>query len=207
MVNLEDFKYEKILAFIESGAQGDLPDELIEYVQLLELIRSMYDKYDSIPAIVNYLQKVHNLSEFVSKRRVNEAINLFYVDNHIKKQTWRNVYASRLDRAADLALKASNSVADLEVYKKIVDAAARMRQLDKEDEKELPKELFEKSFKVFTLHPERIGRKSADRYLLAQQIDNLSIPEKEKDKAKSDALMTDEIELFNDADKEETEVQ
>lgn len=205
MVNLEDFKYEKILAFIESGAQGDLPDELIEYIQLLELIRSMYDRYKSIPAIVNYLQKVHKLSEFVSKKRVNESINLFYADNQVKKQTWRNVYASRLDRAADLALKASNSVADLEIYKKIIDAAARMRQLEREDEKELPKELFDKPFKIYTLNPERIGRKPADRNLLAQHIDNLSISEKEKDKIKADALLTDEIEFLSDADKEEAE--
>jgi len=204
---LDDFNYEKILHFIETGAQGDLPDELIEYVRLLEIIRSMYDRYQSIPSIVNFLQKPpFGLSEYVAKKRFNEAINLFYADNEIKKQTWRNVYAARLDRAADLALLASTSVADLEVYKKIVDAAARMRQLDLQDDRELPPELFQRPFKIYTLDPEKIGRKRADRNLLAQQIDSLAIPEKEKDKARSDAMITD-IELFADGDQEDTETE
>lgn len=207
MVNLDDFSYEKVLHFIETGAQGDLPDELIDYIRLLELIRSMYDRYQSISSIVNFLQqKPFGLSEYVAKKRFNEAINLFYADNDIKKQTWRNVYASRLDRAADLALKASTCVADLEIYKKIIDAAARMRQLDLQDEQELPPELFDKPFKIYTLDPEKIGRKRADRNLLAQQIDSLAIPEKEKDKAKSDAMITD-IELFSDGNQEDTETE
>lgn len=204
MVNLEDYKYEQILHFIESGAKGELSEDLVKYIQLLELIRSMYDKYQSESSIVNFLQKSpYNLSEFQAKKRFYEAINLFYADNNVKKQTWRNVYATRLDRAADLALKAATSVADLEVYKKIIDAAARMRQLDRQDEKEIPKELFDKPFKIYTLDPEKVGRKRADRNLLAQQIDSMEVSEKEKDKAKRDGLLVDAIEIFEDGDQEE----
>lgn len=203
MEKLDDYKFEQIIQFIETGAKGDLTEEMVKYIQLLEMIRGMYDKYETVPAIVNFLQKPpFNLSEYVAKKRFNEAINLFYADNEIKKQTWRNVYASRLDRVADLALLAAKSVEDLKIHKEIIEAAARMRQLDKQDDKELPKELFEKPFKIYTLDPEKIGRKRADRNLLAQQIDSLKVPEKYKERAKADALITD-IEIFEDVDQEE----
>ena len=206
-MRIPDNKYDALLAYIESGAQGNLSPELVEYIELLDVIRSMYARYRSRDTIINFLQKPpYTLSYYAAVIRFSEAINFFYLDNDIKKKAWRNVYAERLDKVADLALKASTSILDLEIYKKIIDAAARMRQLDKPDPPELPSELFTKPFKIYTLNPEDIGRTRADRNLLAKHIDELDIPEKDKDRVRADAGLT-EINLFEDDQDQEDKTE
>ena len=206
-MRIPDGKYDALLAYIESGAQGNLSPELVEYIELLDVIRSMYSRYRSRDTIINFLQKPpYILSYYSAVKRFSEAINFFYLDNEIKKKAWRNVYAERLDKVADLALRASTSILDLEIYKKIIDAAARMRQLDKPDPPELPPELFLKPFKIYTLNPEDIGRTRADRNLLAKHIDELDIPEKDKERVRADAGLA-EINLFDDEQDQEDKIE
>lgn len=206
-MRIPDDRYDALLAYIETGAQGNLSSELIEYIELLDTIRSMYSRYRSRDSIINFLQNApYNLSYYSAIIRFTEAINFFYLDNEIKKKAWRNMYAERLDKAADLVLKTSTSPLDIEIYKKIIDAAARMRHLDKPDPPELPPELFSKPYKIYTLNPEDIGRTRANRNLLAKHIDELDIPEKDKERVRSDAGLS-EINLFDDDQDQEDKIE
>ena len=53
---IEDNKYDALLAFVESGSQGDLSEEMVKYVEILDTIRGMYSRYKSRMAIINFLQ-------------------------------------------------------------------------------------------------------------------------------------------------------
>jgi len=203
-MKIPDSKYDQLLAYIESGAKGNLPRGLIEYVELLDLIRSMYSRYESREAIINFIyQKPYNLSPALAAKRFSEAMNFFYLDNEVRKKAWRNIYAEKLDRAANLVLKTAENAADIEIFKKIIDAAARMRQLDKIDPPEIPKQLYDKPYKIYSLDPATIGRKRPDKRLLAKKIDELpDTPEAEKESLKEDALINTP-KFFQDADEAE----
>lgn len=191
-MEIEDNKYDALLAFMETGARGDLQQEMVDYLSILELIRGLHMQFNSKDTIVNFLQKQpYSLSYFISIKYYSDAINFFYLDNQIKKQAWRNVYAEQLDRAADLVLKTATTSKDLDIYKNIKLAAANMRQLDQPEQDDIPEEFFKKPIKMYVLDPELVGRKRANRNLLAKHIDSLDIPETDKMRLKSDAMITD----------------
>ncbi len=185
-------KYDALLAYIESGANSDLSEDMIEYVNMLELIRTMHMRYESHITIIKFLQQPpYGLSEYVAISRYSDAMNFFYLDNEIKKQAWRNLYAEKLDRAADLVLKTATNSKDIDIYKNIIFAARDMRQLGIPDAEDIPEEFFNKPTKLYSLNPELVGKKRANRSLLARHIDSLSIPESEKVRLKSDAMIED----------------
>jgi len=191
-MEIPESKYEALLAYIESGASGDLSEEMIEYVNILELIRTMHMRYESRLTIIKFLQQPpYNLSEYIAVSRFSDAINFFYLDSEIKKQAWRNLYAEKLDRAADLVLKTATNSKDIDIYKNIVLSARDMRQLNIPESEDIPEEFFRKPVKLYTLNPEMVGKKRANRVLLAKHIDSLHIPEAEKVRLKSDAMIDD----------------
>lgn len=197
-MDISDDKYDQLITFIETGAEGNLPEEMVEYITLLELIRGLHMRFRSRKAIINLLQKKpYELSYYLASKRYTEAINFFYLDHEIKKDAWRNLYAEKLDRAADLVLSTATTSKDVDIYKNIIYAAMEARQLGKEDKEELPEEIFEKKIKIYTINPEELGRERPNRNLLASKIDNYNIPEKEKERLKSEAGITD-IKIFPD---------
>lgn len=200
-MEIDDNKYDALLAFIETGSQGDLPEELIEYISILELIRGMHMRYENRNAIVKFIQQPpYGLSEYHATQYYTDAINLFYLSNEIKRQAWRNVYAEKLDRAADLVLMTATTSKDIDIYKNIIYAIKDFRQLGEPEPDDIPEEFFKKPVKIYTLDPTQVGRSRPDRNLLAKHIDKLDIPETDKQRIKSDAMI-EEIEfLSNDED-------
>ena len=189
---IDDNKYDALLAFIETGDEGDLPEELVEYISILELIRSMHMRYENRNSIIKLLQQhPYNLSEYKAIKYFTDAINFFYLNNEIKKQAWRNVYAEKLDRAADLVLKTATSSKDIDIYKNIIYAIKDFRQLGEPEPDDIPEEFFKKPNKVYILDPRKVGREPANRNLLAKHIDSLDIPEKDKQRVKADAMIED----------------
>lgn len=191
-MEIDESRYDQLLAYIDSGAKNNLPQEMVDYIGILELIRGMHMRYENRLAIVNFLQRPpYSLSYYQATQRYSEAVNFFYLDHDIKKQAWRNLYAEKLDRAADLVLKTATSAKDIDIYKNIIYAAMEARGLSKPDNEDVPKELFLKPVKIYTLDPRQLGRKRADRMILARHIDSLDIPEAEKQRARSDAMIED----------------
>lgn len=199
-MEFDDNKYDVLLNFIETGARGSLTDEMVEYVSTLELIRGMHMRFESRMAIINFLQKApYSLSYHLASKYYSEAVNLFYLDINITKQAWRNLYAEKLDRAADLVLRTATSPKDIDIYKNTILAARDMRQLSIPDADDIPEEFFKKPNKLYVLDPELVGRKKANRNLLARHIDGLDIPEADKQRVKADAMIED-IDFLSEAD-------
>jgi len=196
-MEIDESKYDQLLAFIDTGAKNKLPQEMVDYVSILELIRGMHMRYDNRQAIVKFLQQPpYSLSYYQATQRYSEAINFFYLDHDIKKQAWRNLYAEKLDRAADLVIKTATSQKDIDIYKNIIYAAMEARGLSQPDQEDIPIEFFKKPIKVYTLDRTLFGHKKTDKRLLAKHIDSLDIPEANKQHARSDAMISDTVEFL-----------
>lgn len=203
-MGVKDYNYELILEHIETGSKGSLAPEQIEYLKILDIMRTMHNRYENPASIKRFFtNEPYELSPFQANKWFNEMINLFYQDNSIKKSAWRNLYAEDLDKAAELVLKTSTCVADMKIYKELKVSAAEMRQLGESDPPEIPKALFDRPTKIYSMNPEFVGRSKANRNILAQQIDNMELSSLEKSKLKQDAMVDEIVFLEGDEDGEE----
>lgn len=50
---IEESKYDLLLAYIDTGANKDLPQEMIDYISILELIRGMHMRYENRRQLLN----------------------------------------------------------------------------------------------------------------------------------------------------------
>jgi hypothetical protein len=129
-----------------------------------------------------------------------ESINLFYSDEVIEKRAARNMKAEQFEQAAQLALEAAQSVKDLEIYRALLWDSYKARQLDQPDPLEIPKELYQRPIKIYTLRPDQAKLPDIDRNALAKEIDDLPETESNKRKWKQEAMIDDIdfIEMLND---------
>jgi len=189
----EDFTLDQLEALIEGGKKNTIPQEVADYLNILEMTRDWYYKNSSKKFIIDHLRAVVKdksgkpASEYVCNKVYCDALNFFYLNNSVRKQAYRNLYAERLELAAQVAWKQG----DMESYGRNIERAAKMRQLDLEDKENLSEKLKKRAPVIYTLNPEDVGVESVPRYKLAEMIDNLNIPEKEKSKAKRDAGVED----------------
>lgn len=95
-----------------------------------------------------------------------------------------------LMKAAQVVLQNAVSSKDMEVYGNLNIQAAKIKQLDKPDPVK-PKEIDDKPIKIYDLNPEAVGLSSANRQILAAQIDSVDLPQTEKIRLKRDANIVD----------------
>lgn len=191
-MEIDESLYDDMLNMIDTGDQGRLTEEMVEYMRLLDQIHSWHFRHFSREQIIKLLQgPPWGLSYFLAAKRYSDAVNFFYIDVKITKEAFRNMYAEKLDRVAELVLKTATNSKDLDIYKNFIYAARDMRQLNLAEKEDIPDGFSKKPNKVYILNPELVGRKKADRNLLASHIDSLDIPEKEKQRVKADAMITD----------------
>lgn len=204
MENLVDkYNPEIIIQYIRTGKSNSLPADMQKYLDLLELARSLYDKYDSRSEIVGLLMTpTYGLSRNQANKIFVDALNLFYSDNDIKVEVWANIAHKQANDVYQLAL-AKN---DLETARKCIADMAKYKGFGKEQKEPLPIELLSKRIVVYTFNPEDVGIEKADRNELARLIDGLdNFTEYQKSKLKKDALIEkpDFIQDLNPGDYEE----
>lgn len=187
----DESKYIILEAYIESGCAIKLSEDDEEYLNILTLMNSMRRKYGMVKTIKFFQNPPYSISQYRSKEMYYESINLFYSDEKVEKKALRNLKAEQLEKAAELALAAATSVDDLDIYKNIILASAKLRELDKIDLPEIPKELYEKPIKIYTLKPEQLKLPQADRNELALIIDALETGESDKKRFRMEAMVED----------------
>jgi hypothetical protein len=189
--------YQGLRAAIETG-QGELPEHLKKYYEVLDFIRSLYNQFNSKSFIISMVRtKWPEISYGVATKLYYESLNFFYVDNGIKKEVWANIYADQLDTIANLAFESNQ----LDIAGKYKLEAAKMRGVGKEQAPQLPDELMDRRVILYTIKIADIGMKPANRRELAEQIDSYDIPEGDKRRLKNDAMIEDipfELSLNND---------
>lgn len=172
-----------------------MSDDLVIYMELLEMVRSMYSKYETKDFIVTTLMgKPYELSRLRATRLYYDSLCFFYSDNEVKQKTWENIYAEHLDKLAYYAIEKD----DIETARRCFIDAAKMRGVGREEKAELPVEMFNRPVVIYTIDPEKAGIEPASRRELAHFIDNLpEISERERVRIKKDAGVI-ETTLFED---------
>jgi hypothetical protein len=165
----DNLKYEQLQAWVFSGKKTDIPETLVKYLEVLELVRSLNDKYKSKKAIIRLLSAPpYNISELRAQKLYAEAINFFYADNDIKKKAWANITAEKLDNLALLAI--AND--DIECARRCYNDAAKLR-MDSDQQQQIPRQLLDRRPVFYTLKAEDVGLPKPDKDKLAVFIDSL----------------------------------
>jgi hypothetical protein len=185
---------------IKSGNKSGFNDDLVKYMELLDLVRSMYAKYEVKSFIVNTLMnQPYNLSRYMATQLYYDAINFFYADNKVKQKAWENVYAEHLEKLAYYALETD----DLETARKCFMDAAKMRGVGNEERAQVPKEMHQKPIIIYTVDPRKVGIQPANKNELAKFIDEIpEISERERVRLQREAGITD-VTLFEEIKNED----
>lgn len=177
--------YQDLQLYIEHGKKGSMPEKLVEYLEVIELIRSLYDKYKSKRFIVKLLTtKPYSFSEHMANKLYAESLNFFYADNQVKREAWGNIFADKLEKLALLCIEND----DFEGARRNLLDAAKLRMGDEKKE-QIPKELLDRRPIFYTIKPKDVGLPEVDRRKLAQYIDSLpDIPYDERLRLHREAL-------------------
>lgn len=179
--------YDKLQDYIQSGSVLELSDEEQRYLDVLYLLNSVRRKYGKENAIAFIQHDPYSITYRKSRQMFDEAINLFYMDDGIDKQAQRNMLYEQTLAAAAVVLKTAKTSKDMEVYGDLITKAYKIKGLDIPEPPRIPEGLYSKPIKIYSLNPEMISLPKVDRNALAERIDNMEIPEREKRRVKQDA--------------------
>jgi hypothetical protein len=185
MVNIEKYNSDIVMNYIRTGKTESLPADVVEYIDMLELVRSMYDKYERKQDIVNMLMSpTYGLSRYKANQVFYESLNLFFADNNVKVEAWEAICAKRAEDLMQLAIAAD----DIETARKCLKDFSAYRGVGKEKAPEIPKEMYIRPVVIYTMESEQVGVPKADRRELAAFIDALpEINEGQRRKIKREA--------------------
>ncbi len=192
--------FDELQDYIASGCTIDLTDEEMQYYNALYAMVGIQRKYGKDNAIAFLMHEPFNLKRQRAREMYDEAINLFFANDSIENNAYRNMMYENLQKAAQVVLKTAKSSKDMEVYGNLLTQAAKIKQLDKPDPQKR-QEIKDKPIKIYSLNPEAVGIPLINRQQLAAQIDGIEdIPERERVRIKRDAQVMDVdfIEMLDD---------
>ena len=198
MNEIEGVELEILQQYIDNGRTDNMSAEMAEYFSQLELIRGLHLRLQSKNSITKLLtQPPYSISAYVANKRYIDAINFFYLQNQIKKEAWRNVYAEKLDNLAKAAILTAKTTKDWESIAKIYKEAAELRGVNDPDQEGHTEEQLARIVRVYTTDITKMGQPRINRHALARRIDSYDITEAQKIRIKQEAMVTTP-KLFND---------
>ena len=201
----ETSHFDTLQDYLASGCTLELTDEEMDYYNALYALVGIHRKYGKDNAIAFLMHPPFNVERSRARRMYAEALNLFYLNDTVENDAYRNIIFDNLQKAALAVLQNATSAKDMEVYGNLQTQAGKVKLLDKPDPEKvkLPEE---KPVKVYDLDPAAVGLPSANRNELGRQIDAIDLPEREKVRLKRDANIEDiDFEEMLDDTKEKTE--
>lgn len=182
--------FDTLQDYIASGCTMELTADELDYYNALYALVGINRKYGKDNAIAFLMHEPFNVERMRARKMYSEAINLFYLNDTIENNAHRNLMYDNLMKAAQVVLQNAVSSKDMEVYGTLNIQAAKIKQMDKPDPVK-PKEIDDKPIKIYDLNPEAVGLSSANRQVLAAQIDSVDLPQTEKIRLKRDANIVD----------------
>ena len=201
----ETSHFDTLQDYLASGCTLELTAEEMDYYNALYALVGIHRKYGKDNAIAFLMHPPFNVERSRARRMYAEALNLFYLNDTVENDAYRNIIFDNLQKAALAVLQNATSAKDMEVYGNLQTQAWKVKLLDKPDPEkvQLPAD---KPVKVYDLDPAAVGLPSANRNELGRQIDAIDLPEKEKVRLKRDANIEDiDFEEMLDDTKEKTE--
>lgn len=201
----ETSHYDTLQDYLASGCTLELTDEELDYYNALYALVGIDRKYGKDNAIAFLMHPPFNVERSRARRMYAEALNLFYLNDTVEREAYRNILFDNLRKAAQAVLQNATTSKDMEVYGNLLAQAWKVKRLDQPDpvRLEMPKE---KPVKVYDLDPAAVGLPSANRMALGRQIDRMDdLSEHEKTRLRRDANIVDiDIEDMLDDTEEKT---
>lgn len=201
------FENKKILEqlndYIQNGGSLDVTVEEQLYIDALIFMRDMDMQYGR-RATVEFFHKQYKLKHQRASEMYDEAIALFYADRNINKKAMRHKLSEKLEQAANVVAANAETSRDWDIYRAIIVDQAKLIELDKQDPERLPKEMYMKSTKYYSLTTEDVKIPTINRNELAAEVDALDQPEAVKASLRQDAMI-DQIDIAAKLDKIETD--
>lgn len=191
--------------YIQGGSQGKLSDNDEHYLNVLHILNSMGRKYGKDKAIKFITMPPFLISPTRAREMYDESINLFYSNDNIERQAYRNKMFDDMLKAAQLALATAKNHKDLEVYGDLMEKAYRIKGLNLPDPVHVPEGLYQRNIKIYSLDPKAINITPVDRTALAAKIDGLDeLTDKDKKRLKRDASIEsiDFIDMYGNQEEE-----
>lgn len=182
--------YDKLQDYIQSGCELELNQDELDYYNALYAMLGIYRKYGRQNAINMMINPPFSTSRRIAGRMMDETINLFYLNDNVEREAYRNMIFNNLDNAAKVVLRTAKGVESMEIYGKLMMQAYKVKGLDQPDEK---KESVheDKEIKIYSLNPQSVGIPSINRDEIAGIIDNLKVAEKDRTRIRQDANIQD----------------
>lgn len=178
---------------METGNPANAPEHIVQYLELLDKVRGMFlrtDKYGSRDAIIKHLMTADKMSRFKAAQVCDEAREYFYSDSKISKDAWRNIYADKIEMMINFAMQTVENVSDAQKVVKMLVDVANLRGVNEPDAEEIPAEVFQAPFVVYSCDAEFLGMPKVNRQKLGEMIDKYpELTEKEKIQIKREALV------------------
>lgn len=203
----EKSHFDTLQDYIQSGFSIELTEEELSYYNALYAMVGISRKYGKDNAVSFLMHKPFCVDRMRARQMYAEAMNLFYLSDSVENDAYRNMIFDELNKAALVVLQNATSSKDLEVYGNLKTQAAKVKQLDKPDPAK-PLELDNKFIKVYDLDPTAVGLPVANRTSLAQQIDALDVPLREKNRLRQDAGIEDAdiIDMLDDQEEKTKDI-
>lgn len=183
--------FHELQDYLQSSERDDLSGDKLEYYNALYTMVTMSRKYGRNKTIVTFMHPPFDCTRRTARRMYDEAVNLFFEDDTISNKAHRNQMYQELRAAATVVLRTSKTPKDMEVYGRLMEQAAKIKGLDKPDEKvrDIPPA---KPITIWSMDPTVIGLPGEDRKMLAAPIDAIpDIAVHEKERLKQEAMAKD----------------
>jgi len=191
MAKLEDIQLEDIQDFIANGVPEKAPSEIVQTLDVMEKIRGMYYRFNMFngrDAIVKHLIKADGYSYYLASKFYDMAMEYFFLDREVSNKAHRNRLAEKMEKIINTAAVMAKDSREMLACAKELANVAKVLGLDQPDKDDLPQELFDKPFKMYSIDADFLGLPKINRYDLAQIIDELpELSEKERLMAKREA--------------------
>lgn len=184
--------FDTIQKYFDSGCAGNLSQKEQTYLDLLQIIHSFDHQYGKRKTVKILTSKPFGLSYENAAELYANAMEMFNSGRHNTKDAMRWHTADQLDTLYHSVLERATCTKDYEIAANILEQRAKLLQLDKPDEQQLPDEQYQKTFRLLTITPESIGLPAANRDILAAQIDSIDdVSESEKERLRMEAGVDD----------------
>lgn len=192
-MTIDQINIRDIYDFMETGNPANAPEHIVQYLELPDKVRGMFlrtDKYGSRDAIIKHLMTADKMSRFKAAQVCDEAREYFYSDSKISKDAWRNIYADKIEMMINFAMQTVENVSDAQKVVKMLVDVANLRGVNEPDAEEIPAEVFQAPFVVYSCDAEFLGMPKVNRQKLGEMIDKYpELTEKEKIQIKREALV------------------
>jgi hypothetical protein len=182
---IEVMSLDDIYRFMETGNPDNAPQEVVDYLQLLQRVHGMIlriDIHGSKQAVLKHIEITEGLSRYKADQVYQEAIEYFYSDDQTTVKGYKNFYAQKMEQVLNFMMQKMETVGDGEKIIKSIKEIATLRGCYNEEKDPIPDELLQKKIFVYDFDADKLGLPKVDRNVVKKFIEEKipELPEKHK---------------------------